>query len=82
MGYAQSWGPPVHERSCSMKRAVSNDIYADRKRVLYGDPDTTGAVNFAISLLRPDRLSDQECFKTEKALECLHFVRSYEVGIR
>lgn len=32
------------------------------------------AVDFAISLLMPERLSDQACFKTKKSLECLEKV--------
>ncbi|MGN0384899.1 MAG: DUF3990 domain-containing protein [Lachnospiraceae bacterium] len=47
----------------------------------YGDPDEDNAVKFAISLLKTDKLSDQECFRSKKAINCLHFVESYEVKI-
>ncbi len=36
----------------------------------------------AISLLKPEKLSDQECFRTNKALACLHFTEYYEVPIQ
>lgn len=57
-------------------RVILNYISGD-----YGDPDEESAVNFAITLLRTNKLSDQECFRTEKALNCLKYVDSYEVSI-
>ena len=57
-------------------RIITNFINGD-----YGDPDTDSAVSIAISLLKTDKLSDQECLRTKKALENLHFKESYEVRI-
>ena len=34
----------------------------------YGEMDDDRAVSFAISLLRPERLTDQLCFRTERSL--------------
>ena len=40
------------------------------------------ADEFCISQLLPDRLKDQYCFKTEKALECLHFVKGKRIWLK
>lgn len=40
------------------------------------------ADEFCIRQLLPDRLKDQFCFKTEKALECLHFVEGEKVWLQ
>lgn len=58
-------------------RIITNYINGD-----YGSPEDSRAVDFAISLLKPDKLSDQECFRTDKAIECLHFAECYEVPIQ
>ena len=57
-------------------RIITNYINGD-----YGQPEDDRAVAFAISLLKTDKLSDQECFRTEKALNCLRYIESYEVII-
>ena len=40
------------------------------------------ADEFCIRQLRPEKLKDQFCFKTEKALECLHFVEGEKVWLQ
>jgi hypothetical protein len=40
---------------------------------LYGDVESDEAVNDAIKRLMPDKLDDQFCFLTEKAISCLAF---------
>lgn len=47
----------------------------------YGNPSSDSAIQMAISLLETNKLSDQECFKSEKSLKCLKFLESYEVRI-
>ena len=42
----------------------------------YGVPGTARADRTAIELLEPERLQDQFCFRTEKAVRSLIFVRS------
>lgn len=39
----------------------------------FGTPGTQTADNICISLLLPERLKDQYCFRTSKALSCLAF---------
>ena len=39
----------------------------------YGDPAGERAAQICVSLLLPDRLKDQYCFRTNPALECLTF---------
>ncbi len=58
-------------------RIITNYINGD-----YGLPEDRRAAEFAISLLKPEKLSDQECFRTNKALACLHFMEYYEVPIQ
>lgn len=58
-------------------RIITNYINGD-----YGDPNTDNAINFAISLLKTNKLSDQECFRSLKAIKYLHFVESYEVKFK
>ena len=41
---------------------------------LYGEVKSESAINFAINQLMPDRLNDQYCFLTEKAISCLELV--------
>lgn len=43
----------------------------------YGDKKSKNAIKTALNLLLPNRLNDQICFKTEKALKQLDFI-SYE----
>ena len=40
---------------------------------LYGEIESDEAVNDAIKRLMPDKLDDQFCFLTEKAIHCLEF---------
>ena len=40
---------------------------------LYGEVNTEEAANDAIKRLLPDKLEDQFCFLTEKAIKCLEF---------
>lgn len=40
---------------------------------LYGNIESTEAVDDAIKRLMPDRLEDQFCFLTERAIRCLEF---------
>lgn len=46
---------------------------------LYGEIGTQGADRICISLLLPDRLKDQYCFRTDKALKTLIFKGSEQV---
>lgn len=46
----------------------------------FGIPGTNRADDFAISGLLPDRLSDQFCFRSLKAIQSLEFVRSDRYG--
>ncbi len=46
----------------------------------YGVPGSARADNFAIEQLLPNRLTDQFCFRTTKALTSLEFVRSDRYG--
>ena len=46
----------------------------------YGIPGTARADRTAIELLEPERLSDQFCFRTERALQSLRFIRSDRYG--
>lgn len=46
----------------------------------YGIPGSMRADNFAIEQLLPNRLTDQFCFRTEKSLKSLEFIRSERYG--
>ncbi len=43
---------------------------------LYGNVKSETAIQFAINQLMPDRLKDQCCFLSERALACLEFVEA------
>lgn len=45
----------------------------------YGDRRTKKAMDFALSMLLPNRLKEQICFKTEKSLKFLKFVSCEEL---
>lgn len=45
----------------------------------YGDIGTAEADNLCISRLLPERLEDQYCFRTEKAIACLKYVESEKI---
>ena len=42
----------------------------------YGTPGSNEADTFCINRLLPERLKDQFCFRTEKAIQCLSFLES------
>lgn len=46
----------------------------------YGEPGSARADDFTISGLLPDRLKDQFCFKTDKAVESQEFIGSKRYG--
>lgn len=48
----------------------------------FGKLGSKTADDFCIGQLLPDRLKDQYCFKTEKALECLHFVEGEKIWLK
>ena len=47
----------------------------------FGELGTKQAEDICISLLLPERLQDQYCFRTEKALQCLTFVESEKIWL-
>lgn len=48
---------------------------------VFGDVGTKSADDVCINLLLPDRLQDQYCFKTNKALHCLTFIGSEQIWL-
>lgn len=46
---------------------------------VYGAVGSTSAAELCIGLLLPERLKEQYCFRTQKALDTLHFTESYRV---
>lgn len=48
---------------------------------VFGEVGTESADDICISLLLPERLQNQYCFRTEKALCCLTFVESEQLWI-
>ena len=46
---------------------------------LYGEPDSPRAIGTVISLLMPERLTDQLCFRTRGALDTLKFLGSEKI---
>ena len=46
----------------------------------YGEPGTDRADRFAIELLLPNRLQNQFCFRSERALNTLEFVKGERYG--
>ncbi len=46
---------------------------------LFGETGSLSADNICISLLLPERLQDQFCFRTDKALKCLTFIESKKI---
>ena len=48
---------------------------------IYGEIGSDRAANMAISNLEPENLKDQLCFKTDKALAKLSFVKSEKVNL-
>jgi len=48
----------------------------------YGEYGSAEAVGMAIRVLKPERLKDQICLKTERAIEKLQFLDAYEVTVK
>ena len=48
----------------------------------FGKIGSKSADDFCISQMLPERLKDQYCFKTERALECLHFVKGEKIWLK
>ena len=46
---------------------------------IYGTVGSQRAAQLCISLLLPERLKDQYCFRSQRSIDALHFVRSYQV---
>ena len=46
---------------------------------IYGTVGSERAIQLCISLLLPERLKDQYCFRSQQALDALQFMRSYQV---
>lgn len=53
---------------------ATNPVITAYLNGIYGAPQSAEATNIAISLLLPDRLKDQYCFLTERAVECLQLI--------
>lgn len=47
----------------------------------FGDLKKQEVIQYTIGLLKPEKLVDQECFRTKKSLDCLKFISAYEVKI-
>lgn len=60
---------------------TTNPVITAYLNGLYGEVTSDSAVNIAISQLMPERLVDQYCFLTDKAISCLEFVeaRKYDI---
>ena len=52
---------------------TTNTVITTYLNGLYGEVGSDQASRMAITLLMPDRLKDQFCFKTQRSLTCLHF---------
>ncbi len=46
---------------------------------IFGEIGTEGADKMCISLLIPERLKDQFCFRTQKAIGCLNYLHSEQI---
>ena len=58
---------------------ATNAIITAYMAGIYGAVGSARASELCISLLLPERLTDQYCFRTQKALTALHFTESYKV---
>ena len=58
---------------------ATNAIITAYMAGIYGTVGSERAVQLCISLLLPERLKDQYCFRTPRALETLHFMESDKV---
>ena len=48
----------------------------------YGEIGSESAVNFAVSMFRPEKLKNQICIKTAKAIQRISFVSAQEVPVK
>lgn len=58
---------------------ATNQVITAYINGLYGRPGKRAADEMAISLLLPNKLKEQVCFRTKIALPCLQFLESKEV---
>lgn len=61
---------------------TTNQVITAYMNGLYGTVGSETADNIAISLLLPDKLSNQICFRTEASLQCLSFLESKMIPVR
>jgi hypothetical protein len=59
----------------------TNATIAAYMALAYGEMGTKTADDMCISLLLPERLQDQFCFRTDRALTCLAFVESERIWL-
>lgn len=59
----------------------TNATIAAYMALVYGEIGTKQADDMCISLLLPERLQDQFCFRTEEALRCVSFVESERIWL-
>lgn len=87
VAHAQNYGIISHFEYNSQYDVIGGKIANDATNITltnymtgaYGVMGTNAADNFCISLLLPERLKDQYCFRTTKALEQLKFLKSTRV---
>lgn len=60
---------------------TTNSTIAAYMNGLYGEIGSQSADNICISLLLPERLQDQFCFRTESALKRLTFIESRKIWL-
>lgn len=53
---------------------TTNPVITTYLNGLYGDINSDSSAEIAISLLLPDRLKEQYCFLSKRAVDCLEFV--------
>lgn len=58
---------------------ATNAIITAYMAGIYGTVGSERASGLCVSLLLTERLKDQYCFRTQKALQALHFTESYRV---
>lgn len=59
----------------------TNATIAAYMALAYGEIGTKSADDMCISLLLPERLQDQYCFRTGEALKCLKFMESEQIWL-
>lgn len=59
---------------------TTNRVIAAYLEGLFGPVDSEGATQLAIAQLMPDRLHDQFCFLSQRAVGCLEFVEALRYG--